>query len=172
MLAKQLLKAGCISGTVMTLGDITVQTLIEQRTSIDRWDSMRTLRWSCAGLTLHGPYFFYTFGKLDKYFGTVTTIPNVLRKTAMAQLTVFPGYLVLLFGYMGAMEGLRDPNKIQEKIRNRFPEAFAGGCVFWPVANVLNFTFVPPNLRVPYLATAGTVWNTYLSYINANGLKR
>lgn len=41
------------------------------------------------------------------------------------------------------------------------------GCVFWPIANFINFSFISPGARLPYLATVGGLWNGYLSYINA-----
>merc|ERR1711971_279825 len=169
----KLARAGCISGSIMTFGDVAVQMLIENKCfrldgHADSWDTTRTVRWSIAGLTLHGPYFFATFGMVDKYFGNVTSLWNVLRKTAFVQVTVFPGYLTMLFAYLGIMEGIRQQDALLEKVKLRVPEAFAGGCVFWPLVNTVNFSLVPPTMRVPYLASAGTLWNTFLSYINAH----
>jgi len=157
----------------MTAGDMTVQLVIEKKNLVldgsrDSWDTTRTLRWSLAGLALHGPYFFYTFAKVDKYFGTVTSLSNVLRKTAFVQVTVFPGYLTMLFTFLGLVEGLRSSETLWSKVTQRVPEAFAGGCVFWPLVNTVNFRYVPPHMRVLYLASAGTVWNTFLSYINVH----
>ena len=137
------------------------QSAIEQHHSLDL---KRSTRWAVAGLTLHGPYFFFGFRKVDKYFGAVTSMVTVAKKTAAAQFILFPPYLVALFGYMGAMEGITD---IGGKIRQKVPEAFMGGCVYWPVANGLNFAFCPPYLRVPYLAFSAGVWNSYLSWANA-----
>merc|ERR1712146_565415 len=74
----------------------------------------------------------------------------------------------LLFAYLGVMEGLRNSDELLEKVKLRVPEAFAGGCIFWPLVNTVNFSLVPPTMRVPYLASAGTLWNTFLSYINAH----
>lgn len=68
---------------------------------------------------------------------------------------------------MGAAEGLRSADDIVAKVCKRVPEAFAGGCVFWPVANTINFALVPATMRVPYLAAVGSVWNTFLSWLNA-----
>ena len=75
----------------------------------------------------------------------------------------------MLFSYIAYVEGLRGA-EIVDKVKQRVPEAFAGGCVFWPLVNVVNFALLPATMRVPYLATAGTVWNTFLSFINANDI--
>ncbi|CAD7940188.1 unnamed protein product [Amoebophrya sp. A25] len=134
------------------------------------YDPYRTARWTGAGLMIHGPYFFYTFGKIDKLFANYTlNLTTVLLKTATAQFTAFPGYLALLFAYMGAAEGMRDPEKIKDNVLKRVPEAFAAGCVFWPVANTINFSVVSASYRVPYLASCGSVWGCVLSLINARG---
>mmetsp|Transcript_20342 Transcript_20342/g.37063 ORF Transcript_20342/g.37063 Transcript_20342/m.37063 type:complete len:219 (-) Transcript_20342:294-950(-) len=139
------------------------------------YDPMRTLRWATIGLTLHGPYFFLTFRKLDRLMTTTTTTNSlflVAKKTAIAQLVIFPPYLVALFAYLGVMEQSGgssnvDYDEIATRVRVRVPEAFASGCMFWPFANGINFAFVPAGMRVPYLASVGGLWNGYLSNMNA-----
>ena len=50
----------------------------------------RTMRWSLVGLTLHGPYFFLTFGVIDKLWGAATGLGTVIGKTMTAQIFAFP----------------------------------------------------------------------------------
>jgi protein Mpv17 len=156
----------------MSVADVATQLLIEGK-SEDEYDPKRTLRWTLAGLVLHGPYFFAGFSVVDKYFGTAAapSLAVVAKKTAVAQFVLFPPYLVALFGLMGVLEQ-HDPDIIGQKIRQRVPEAFLGGCVYWPVANGINFAFVSPTLRVPYLAASASVWNSYLSWTNAKEGKK
>ncbi|CAJ1910410.1 unnamed protein product [Cylindrotheca closterium] len=163
MMLRQAARAGAQSGTIMTLADMGTQLFVEGETK-DEYSVERTLRWTVVGLTLHGPYFLAGFSMLDKQFGAATSLRIVAMKTATAQIVVFPPYLVALFGAMGYMEGHPD---IAEKIHTQVPKAFTAGCVFWPIANVVNFTFVPPALRVPYLACSAGVWNSYLSWTNS-----
>ena len=151
----------------MTAADILTQLGIET-TKQHNYNVHRTLRWTAAGLTLHGPYFFVGFSQLDRYFGAAPTFRTVALKTAAAQFILFPPYLCMLFAYMGWMEGCND---VPTKLRQRVPEAFVGGCVYWPVANGINFWLVPSTLRVPYLAMSAGMWNCYLSWANARGTK-
>ena len=199
MLARSIAKAGMQSASIMTIADITTQLLVERRVftlqkqigkekedddhefdqatisqEIHYYDPIRTLRWTTVGLTLHGPYFFLAFGKLDRLMGTKANIITVAQKTLIAQLIVFPPYLVALFAYMGIMEQQGNAttaneskvDSITKKVQKRVPEAFMSGCIFWPIANFFNFYFVSTRMRVPYLATVGGLWNGYLSYMN------
>jgi len=185
------LQAGIQSGTIMGLADISTQVLLEgkhittaatkdigmtnRNTRVNQdgnsYDVVRTLRWTLMGFVLHGPYFLAGFSVIDRRFagkGGVAEVSwkTVAKKTAAAQFFLFPPYLVALFGVLGVLE--QNPD-IPAKIKTRVPEAFKSGCVYWPVANSINFKLVPNNLRVPYLALSAGIWNSYLSYTNHYG---
>lgn len=171
----RLLKAGAQSGSIMVVADVSTQVIIERKyfnlnsifkvENIQRqYDPYRSLRWASAGFILHGPYFFYTFSRMDRWLGTQQTIRNALRKTAIAQFAIFPPYLCAIFAYMGALERSSD---ITQHVMNKVPNAFLVGCIFWPVANIINFAFIPSTTRVPYLAAVGSIWNSFLSWINS-----
>jgi Mpv17 / PMP22 family len=167
MTFRKLLQSGAQSGTIMAMADVGTQWMERNSSSSSKnkeYNWQRTLRWTAAGVFLHGPYFVTGFSFLDRRFGAATSIRTVATKTVAAQIVLFPPYLVALFGFMGVMEG--HPH-ILEKIRHRVPEAFLSGCAFWPVANGINFTFVMPAMRVPYLAACAGIWNSYLSWSNA-----
>jgi protein Mpv17 len=157
-----MLRAGLQSGTIMSVADACTQIVVGSTTA-DRYDVPRTLRWSICGLVLHGPYFYSGFSVLDKQFGPATSWKIVVKKTAAAQFVLFPPYLFLLFSFMGILEG--HPNII-EKIKRHAPEAFLGGCIYWPIANGINFSVVHESMRVPYLAVSAGIWNSYLSWNN------
>jgi protein Mpv17 len=148
----------------MSLADALTQTVVERRRNADDgYDVTRTLRWSLCGFLLHGPYFLAGFSVIDKRLGPATSWKVVAQKTAVAQFVLFPPYLCLLFSFMGILEG--HPN-IFEKVQHQAPQAFIGGCIYWPIANGINFSMVPGNMRVPYLALSAGIWNSYLSWSN------
>lgn len=177
MSAQKLLWAGLQSGTIMGIADTTTQVFLEGKTmnanasvAANEYDAARTLRWVGLGMVLHGPYFFVGFSYLDRRFtskGGVVSLKTVAKKTAAAQCFLFPPYLVALFGLLGILEDNAD---IAGKIQTRVPEAFVNGCVYWPIANSINFRLVPNTLRVPYLALSAGLWNSYLSYANQRGI--
>eukprot|EP00546_Thalassionema_frauenfeldii_P014846 CAMPEP_0178908764 /NCGR_PEP_ID=MMETSP0786-20121207/8104_1 /TAXON_ID=186022 /ORGANISM="Thalassionema frauenfeldii, Strain CCMP 1798" /LENGTH=166 /DNA_ID=CAMNT_0020580703 /DNA_START=137 /DNA_END=634 /DNA_ORIENTATION=+ len=158
-------KAGMQSGSIMMMADVSTQFFIEGRkrqsnsepTTPHYYDMERTLRWASAGLLLHGPYFYLSFSKLDRFMGGNTSFLSVVKKTALAQVVVFPPYLIMLFTYMGLWQ-TSDSNVLWNYVWNRVPDAFGGGCLFWPAVNIINFALVPSTLRVPYVAAVGSIW--------------
>lgn len=192
-LLRSVAKAGIQSASIMAIADISTQLVVENRSFITNedksickdthqasdtqqpssssvnYDPIRTLRWTIVGLTLHGPYFFLAFGKLDRLF-SAPTFANAFKKTAITQLTIFPPYLVALFSFLNVLESYGSDSKTSNNndIIPKVQQAFKVGCIFWPIANSINFSFISPHRRIPYLATVGGVWNGYLSYMNAN----
>ena len=188
-LLRSVAKAGIQSASIMAIADISTQLAVENRSFITNEeksickdthqasDKQQVImipyehyaRWTIIGLTLHGPYFFLAFGKLDRLFST-STFANAFKKTAIAQLTIFPPYLIALFTYLGVLERQGSDSKTSNNndIISKVQQAFKVGCIFWPIANSINFSFISPHRRIPYLATVGGVWNGYLSYMNAN----
>jgi protein Mpv17 len=150
----------------MSVADALTQTIVHGSISADGYDVERTLRWSICGLVLHGPYFYCGFSVLDKRLGRATSWKVVAKKTAAAQFVLFPPYLCLLFSLMGILEGRTD---IIAKIKHQVPEAFLSGCIYWPIANGINFALVHDRMRVPYLALSAGLWNSYLSWNNQRG---
>lgn len=132
--AKKLLRGGLQSGSIMATADAFTQFWIEDKHK-SHYDPARTIRWAIAGLICHGPYFFVGFSAIDRYFGAkATSFSVVAKKTLAAQLILFPPYLVVLFSLMGVLEGKSTQREIEKKVRERVPEAFAGGCVYWYVS--------------------------------------
>ena len=92
---------------------------------------------------------------------------QALKKTALGQVTIFPTYIIAFFSYVSLLEGKTMKQAVQ-KVRDKFWPAIATGTVFWPAANMLNFTMVPPQQRVLYVGLMGLVWNSYLSWQNSS----
>lgn len=86
---------------------------------------------------------------------------QVLKKTTLGQITLFPVYLSMFFCYMGLLEG-KGLEGGMEKLKASFSKTYASGSIFWPIANIINFRFVPATNRVLYVNACGLLWNTFL----------
>ena len=158
---RQLLRAGLTSGAIHVMAD-TLAQLVESRGSMEEHDYRRTLTFGIVGATLHGPYFQRAFAMLDKRLPATA----VLKKTAITQVLLNPPYLVLLFAWLGTLEGRQFPEEVAQNVSDKIVPAFWAGNLFWPVANFLNFRYLPPQHRVAYVASCGAVWNTFISLLN------
>jgi len=149
----------------------------------ERYDPIRSVRWFSAGLCVHGPYVHLFYGWVDRLrWSPVSTASSILaKKTAVVVGVGLPLYLGLLFTFFGLIEhsssstgGSNIDNRIlpsvahsvKEKLEAKFPQAFFGGCTFWPAATYVNFTMVPLQFRVVFVASCSGVYNCFLSWFN------
>ncbi|KAK3288841.1 hypothetical protein CYMTET_3704 [Cymbomonas tetramitiformis] len=72
-------RAAATSGTVMACGDALCQ-IIQQPDKSHGFDLARSARFGVAGITLHGPLFYYGFGCVDKMFGPTVNLRMAIWK--------------------------------------------------------------------------------------------
>ena len=49
-------------------------------------------------------------------------------------------------------------------VKNKFVQIYFTDCAIWPLAQMFNFTFVPPHLQPIFVNVMNIGWNTFLSY--------
>jgi protein Mpv17 len=74
--------------------------------------------------------------------------------------------LVLFIGSMGMMEG-RTRSQIKQKYQDLYGDAIVANWKVWPVAQLVNFRFMPLPYRVPFSQACGVFWTLYLSMLNS-----
>lgn len=137
-------------------------------------DLTRTARFFAVGALLHGPFFHVAFKRVDALVGVGTDAATVMKKTAISHATLFPSYTCAFFFAMNALEGERvsvGANKLYDKAY----DTFVSGTCFWPVANAINFGFVPRPRRILFLNFCGVGWNAWMSHVvssDARGVDR
>lgn len=160
-----LFRSSAIASITLGGGDFLSQQ-IEGGHSSREWDWQRTLRFAIVGATLQGPYFYLGFRQVDKIFGPQQTLVTAMKKTLTSQVTLFPVYLGLLFPYLTYLEGKSTDQMIQ-KTKDVWWKTFVNGAIFWPIANVINFSMFPPGTaRVLFVGVSGVFWNCYVSSVN------
>lgn len=165
---RAVVRAGAFSCVVMASGDVLCQ-YIQKRDTDKSIDWSQTARFALTGLTLHGPYFLYGFRLIDKVpLNMVKSgLGKSIAKSLLVQVTIYPVFVGVFFTYMGLLEGI-PVQDLYEKKKTAALHTLAVGTLFWPLANVVNFSLVAPANRVYYVAGAGVVWNAIVSWINSN----
>ncbi|ODO03551.1 hypothetical protein L198_02399 [Cryptococcus wingfieldii CBS 7118] len=148
-----------------------------------KYDYARTLRFTIFGMAM-GPF----VGRWMSFLETRIPMGNIVRsgrvvlpgrvvkqrggdnaqlaKRVLAdQVIMGPIDLCLFVGSMGIMEGLS-----QASIIEKFQDVLAliADWAYWPIAQTINFKYMPLQYRVPFQSTCGIAWTVYLSILNAD----
>ncbi|TFK57443.1 hypothetical protein OE88DRAFT_1651159 [Heliocybe sulcata] len=171
------------NGALNAFGDFVAQiaqkSLGPNKTWEDRqrqqYDFVRTLRFFAFGFTM-GPVIGRWNMFLERRFPLRTiasgpgsgkvSIPALTKRVAADQLFMAPLGLVAFLGSMGVMEG-RDTQHIKGKFRDLYAPALTANWQVWPLAQLINFRFMPLPYRVPFQSSCGVFWTLYLSILNA-----
>jgi hypothetical protein len=96
-------------------------------------------RFAIVGATLHGPFFLYGFGLIDKLplQKIKSALGKALAKTLVTQFTLYPLFIGLFYGYVALLEGV-PPGKVFEVKKKPATETLIHGLVFWPIANTVR----------------------------------
>lgn len=114
-------------------------------------------------------------GSVGVHIGALPRVSGfaVAKRVAADQLLMAPVGLGLFLGSMGYMEahaeGANAGAHVTHKFRDLYGSALAANWQVWPLAQVVNFRYMPLAYRVPFQATCGIFWNLYLSLLNARG---
>jgi len=142
------------------------------------YDFERTLRFFCFGFAI-GPLLGRWNGFLEKRFplrcpgswhspgvSDKVSLKALSKRVACDQLFMAPIGLALFLGAMGIMER-RSVSQISKKFTDLYKPALATNWQVWPVAQLINFRYMPLPYRVPFQSTCGVFWTLYLSLLNA-----
>jgi len=165
------LTGGCLN----SLGDIVAQVTERALGTKDAhrpYDVARTLRFFIFGFTI-SPFLGRWNSHLERWFplradpgSRKVSIKALSKRVACDQIIMAPIGLGVFLGSMGIMEG-RNLHQIQEKFADIYKPALLTNWKVWPIAQLINFRYMPLPYRVPFQATCGVFWTLYLSLLNA-----
>lgn len=86
------------------------------------------------------------------------------KKMLLDQSLFAPVMICFFFGVTETLAGkrLRD---IKEMLQERYTDALITNYKIWPLAQTLNFTFVPIQHRVGFVQIVAIFWNAYMSWM-------
>jgi len=178
------LSNACTGFFTFSLGDVISQKL--ERDGRKAVDVKRSLKIGALGFVMNGLFLHSWFVFLDKKVGTcMVSKSSVICKVIADQLIYAPFAIVAFFSYSfatgvqceseaGKKVGELQPcgsvvakteSTFADKLGQIFWPTFAADCTVWPLANVVNFRYVPLMYRASFTAMVSLLWQTYLSAI-------
>ena len=148
-----------ISAAVLVLlSDVCAQVLTK---SNDTW---RLVRFFMYGLVLSGPSGHFWHLALDQVVKVGGT-SGVLMKVALDQLAFAPVATALFFVFMKLAEGYTVADT-KEYLKANLGKTMESSYKLWPLANLLNFAFIPCQHRVVFTSAVSVFWVSFLSVMS------
>ncbi|KAL0871777.1 hypothetical protein ABMA27_004270 [Loxostege sticticalis] len=125
------------------------------------YDFASAARIVVAGSTVYPPTLYYWYRYLDRKF-VGTAVKTVAKKVAAEQFIATPILLAAFYTLIAVLERKDD---MFEEFRAKYAKTLIANQAFWIPAQTVNFFFVPPHLRVVYVASVSFMWINVLCFI-------
>lgn len=147
-------------GVLVAAGDIVTQQFVERKGT--NHDFTRTARMGLVGFII-APVLRTWYLTLDRIVpGTAKTAG--FKKMLLDQSLFAPVMICFFFSVTESLAGKR-PHEIKKKLRERYVETLITNYKIWPLAQTLNFTFIPIQHRIGFVQLVAIFWNAYMSWM-------
>jgi len=128
-----------------------------------RYNFIRTARMATVGFVLSGPMLHVWYKVLDRMVPGTGKVA-VIKKIAADQLLYTPVSLAAFLGLLNALEG-KSVADLKAKMKRDYTSILLVNWTVWPLAQYVNFAYIPNDQRVLYVTVLGIFWNSYLCYM-------
>ncbi|XP_074251665.1 mitochondrial inner membrane protein Mpv17 isoform X2 [Saimiri boliviensis] len=143
------------AGSLMGLGDIISQQLVERR-GLQKHQRGRTLTMVLLGCGFVGPVVGGWYKVLDRFIPGTTKV-DALKKMLLDQGGFAPCFLGCFLPLVGTLNGLSAQDN-WAKLQRDYPDALITNYYLWPAVQLANFYLVPLHYRWS-LACHGVQWH-------------
>jgi len=148
------------AGVLTTIGDIITQQFVECKGTSH--DFVRTTRMMVVGLII-APVVMTWYLILDRIVPSTSKTAG-FKKMLLDQSLFAPIIICFFFGLTESLAGKR-PHEIKKKLQESYVETLITNYKIWPLAQTINFTFIPIQHRLAFVQLIALFWNTYLSWM-------
>uniref|UniRef100_A0A0B7BLR0 Mitochondrial inner membrane protein Mpv17 n=1 Tax=Arion vulgaris TaxID=1028688 RepID=A0A0B7BLR0_9EUPU len=150
----------CTTGILMATGDCVSQLVIERKQLVE-YSGVRTGRFFVIGFCVFGPVLRGWYLTLDKLYTGKKF--SALKMMATDQLCMSPILVGTFLTCMGVLR-MDDFKTIKERLKRDYTTILINNYKIWPLAQMINFYFMPLRHRVLYGNVVALGWNIYLSW--------
>uniref|UniRef100_A0A7S3DNR3 Peroxisomal membrane protein MPV17 n=1 Tax=Entomoneis paludosa TaxID=265537 RepID=A0A7S3DNR3_9STRA len=128
----------------------------------------RAMTSMAVGLLYFGPAAHAWYDMIFKVFPG-TGLLSTLQKAAMGQMFFGPSFTCIFFATSLWQSGQFTLGNWFQKIRQDLPGAWLAGVGFWPLVDLVSYSFVPVQYIPLFVNMCSLVWTIYLSVIANRG---
>lgn len=125
---------------------------------------LRTLTSIAVGLFYFGPAAHAWYGMIFKLFPG-TGLVSTLQKAAMGQIFFGPSFTCIFFATNLWQSGQFTLGNWVQKIRQDLPSAWLAGAGFWPLVDLVSYSFISVQYIPLFVNICSFVWTIYLSIV-------
>ncbi|KAL7576501.1 hypothetical protein ACA910_018001 [Epithemia clementina (nom. ined.)] len=125
----------------------------------------RLLTSICIGLFYFGPAAHAWYDLMFRLFPG-TSLVSTLQKAVMGQMLFGPSFTCIFFASSLWQSGQFTLRNWWQKIQRDLPGAWLAGVGFWPLVDVVSFSFVPVAYIPLFVNLWSLVWTIYLSMVS------
>ncbi|BCS17433.1 Mpv17/PMP22 family protein [Aspergillus puulaauensis] len=157
-----LLTQSVTTSVLFAAGDISAQQLIEKRKP-EAHEWARTCRMACYGGLVFGPAASTWYRLIASQINFRDMRKTLLARVACDQLVFAPVATGVFLSSMALLEGA-DP---RQKLDESYSTALGTNYLVWPMAQFVNFKFVPVQHQLLFVNVVSLGWNCFLSCLNS-----
>lgn len=175
VLRRPILANSLTTGFLLGTGDYLAQTFFTDEHA--KYDYSRTLRAVIYGSIIFAPLGdkWYKFlakvktpfiGNRAKYSSTKLGVYDTVSRVAYDQLIFAPFIGIPLYYSVMSMLELRENalEYAQAKLQKNWASTLVTNWMIWPIFQLINFYFIPVQMRLLCVNTFSIGWNCFLSY--------
>jgi len=179
LVTQPLVTKSLTSSCIMSFSDVMCQKVVSKADPEKRplkLDSTRVLHVAITGAVWSGPITHYWYILLEKMYGVIAKVTNIQEPVIGLMVKLILDSIIFssvtITGYF-TMRSILEGTGLagaKEKLTSRFFSTLFGAWKFWPMANAVNFWFVPLYLRVLYMNILSVFWTGWLTYVNSKSI--
>jgi protein Mpv17 len=162
------------AGCIFAMSDYLAQRLEGSSTAAADKEKKRRLNLTRIA-TSAAVGFFYFGPAAHVWYGWIfrilpgTSLFSILQKAALGQMFFGPSFTCIFFATGLWQSGTFSLGNWLRKIRQDLPGAWLAGASFWPLIDLVSYSFVPQKWIPLFVNMASLVWTIYLSTIANRG---
>nr|ACO12458.1 Mpv17 [Lepeophtheirus salmonis] len=148
------------TGLIMGLGDLVSQRVIHEKSDID---PISVIRFSGIGTFFVGPSVRLWYLFMERVIGSAVNKKTTFIKVGMDQLLFAPTFTAGIMIVINPLQA-KSFDEIKKELRSKYTDVMLNGWKIWPMAQVVNFYFIPFLYRPLFVNIVALFWNTYLAW--------